>query len=81
MVTVPEPSSSAPGAARREGIKRLMLSWWAPMTTVRLDFPRMVAMLLFWPQGCLKVETVWPYLWAEASARVMLILSKSQADD
>jgi hypothetical protein len=54
MVTVPLPSSSAPGAARMLGSQRLIESWCAPMTMVEFVFPGIVAMMLCWPHECSK---------------------------
>ena len=82
MVTVPEPSSSAPGAARREGRKRLMESWCAPTMIVLGDWPGMVAMMLDWPQEWGKASTRTP---CEASVPeaeiVLLMVERSQAED
>ena len=57
MVTVPLPSSSAPGAGSTLGRKRFMLSWCAPTITVLLVLPGMVAIMECWPQECSKART------------------------
>ena len=81
IVTVPDPSSSAPGAEKMEGRKRLMLSWCAPTTTVELLFPGMVAMMLFCPQGCLKCFAKAPCLSAPESEIVFCTFCRSHSED
>ena len=77
MVILPLPSSSAPGAGRTEGRKRLMLSWCAPTTTVLLLRPGMVAITEAWPQLCTKGLT----LATLELAMVALTWLRSQAED
>jgi hypothetical protein len=81
MVTVPLPSSSAPGAARTEGSHRLMESWWAPTITVLFVLPGMVAMMELWVQVCGNASTTTPCLSAPASLMMPLILLKSHSED
>lgn len=60
IVTVPLPSSSAPGAGRIEGSQRLIESWCAAITIVEFVWPGIVAMMELCCHGCGKASAWTP---------------------